>query len=79
MDVKGQHEAQAALSLGGKKYRHPLNKRPGRPQRRFGPCGEEMTLLSLPGFEPGPCSPQHCRHTDCAIPTPGIKWQPTTY
>jgi hypothetical protein len=61
------------------KSRQPLNKRPSRPQSRFGPCGEEINILSLPGFEPGPCSPQPSRHTDCAIPAPGIKRQPTKY
>jgi hypothetical protein len=42
----------------GNRPQHPLNRRLGVPQNRSGHCGEEKHLLSLPGIEPRPSSPQ---------------------
>ena len=64
MEVGGQHQAPAALTLG--KTRYPLYRRLGRPQGRSG-LVRKISPPPPPEFDPRTIQPVASRYTDCAI------------
>jgi hypothetical protein len=52
MEMSGQLNARVLLYYGAKSPRYPLERRFGGPQRRCNSCGEQRSVLPLPGIEP---------------------------